>query len=334
MSHIPLQRVGPLAFLPAVLRDLDVSLESAFAGSGITADALQPDARMAYSDLVTLLERSAVVARCPHLGLLVGARSDYRALGPVGEMMACAPTLGDAFRDYVSVQIGYSRAALVYLQRVGDDFLIGYGLYAAGGLGRQVHDLVAAMGVNLVRSLTGGQVQPLRVLISAATPARASDYRQVLRATALFDQEHTGLIIAGRDMELPLPGAQPARRQQLRASIRTMMSGDIDDVAAQVRHFLRPRLMIGEADREAIAREMGLGPRTLARRLARSGTSFEAIKDEVRFAIARELLALTRLPVGRIAEALSYSTNSAFDHAFKRWSDISPTEFRILTKLD
>ncbi|MCK0209888.1 AraC family transcriptional regulator [Starkeya koreensis] len=86
--------------------------------------------------------------------------------------------------------------------------------------------------------------------------------------------------------------------------------------------------MTGEADREAVAREMGMGPRTLARHLARSGTSFEAIKDEVRFAIARELLTLTRLPVGRIAEALSYSANSAFDHAFRRWADMAPTDFR------
>ena len=171
-------------------------------------------------------------------------------------------------------------------------------------------------------------MQPLRVLISAGPPARPSDYRHVLKAPLLFDQEHTGLLIAGRSMETALPGAHPARRQKLRASLQAVMSRDIDNVAAQVRHLLRPRLMIGESDRESIAREMGLGPRTLARHLARAGTSFEAIKDEVRYAIACELLTLTRLPVGRIAEALSYSANSAFDHAFRRWADMAPTDFR------
>lgn len=327
MNHVPLQRVGPLACLPEVLGDLGASVEAAFAGSGISPDVLQPDARLPYPALIGLLEKAALVAGCPHLGLLVGARNDHRALGPVGEMMACAPTLGDAFRDYVGVQIGYSRGAVVYLQRSGDDYLVGYGLYT-GGIGRQVHDLVAAMGVNFVRSLTGGQVQPRQVLLGTEPPARLAHHRNLLRAPVLFDQEHTGILIAGRDMGHPLPGAHAQRRQRLRTAIETMLRGDLGDVAGQVRHILRPRLMTGEADREAVAREMGLSSRTLARHIARSGTSFEAIKDDVRFAVARELLSLTRMPVGRIAEVLAYATNSAFDHAFRRWSDMTPSDFR------
>lgn len=321
--------MGPVAELPGLLGELGVSLEEAFAGSDIEPDQLVPDARFAYPSLVGLIERSAQVARCPHLGLLLGARSDHRALGVVGEMMATAPTLGDAFRDYVGLQIGYSRGAVVYLQRVDDGYLVGYGLYDAGtGLGRQVYDLVVAMGCNMARALTGGRAQPLRVLECVGQPDNAALYRNVFKTTAVFDQEQTGIVIAAHDMALPLPGADPARRLQLRAAIQKMARGDLEDVAAQVRHALRPRLMLGEADRDAVARELGLGPRTLARRLARSGASFEAIKDEVRFTVARELLALTRLPVGRIAAALSYSANSAFDHAFLRWAGVATSQWR------
>ena len=320
--------MGPLAVLPALLGELGVSPEAAFAGSGLELQRFTAEARFAYPDLVAVLERSAALARCPHLGLLVGARNDHRALGVIGEMMACAPTLGDAFRDYIGLQIGYSRGAAVYLQQIDDDYFVGYGLYADVAAGRHVHDLVVAMGCNMVRALTGGRAHPLRVLASAGPPAHPAAYRGVLKTTALFDQEQTGIVIAARDMALPLPGADPARRAQLLGGIQKMVQGDLADVAARVRHLLRPRLMVGEAGRDAVAREMGLGPRTLARHLARSGTSFEAIKDEVRFAVARELLALTRLPIGRIAEALSYSANSAFDHAFTRWAGRAPSQWR------
>jgi len=321
--------VGPVAALPGLLRELGVSLEEAFAGSGIAPDQLVPDARFAYPSLVHLIEHAAQVARCPHLGLLLGARNDHRALGPIGEMMAGAPTLGDAFRDYVGLQIGYSRGAVVYLQRIDDGYFVGYGLYDAGaGLGRQVYDLVVAMGCNMVRALTAGRAQPLRALVSASPPKTLAPYRSVLKTTTAFDQEQTGIVISAQDMALPLPGANAARHAQLRASIQQMARGDLEDLGAQVRHALRPRLMLGEADRDAVARELGLGPRTLARHLARSGSSFEAIKDDVRFTVARELLALTRLPVGRIAEALSYATNSAFDHAFRRWAGVAPSQWR------
>lgn len=329
MTNVPSQRVGPVAALPALLGELGVSLDEAFAGSGIAPHELLPEARFAYPALVGLIERGARLARCPHLGLLLGARSDHRALGPVGEMMASAPTLGDAFRDYVGLQIGYSRGAVVYLQRLGDDYLIGYGLYDAGtGVGRQIHDLVVAIGCNMVRALTAGRAQPLRVLECVGPPDNLSAYRSVLKTSVVFDQEQTGVVISGHDMAMPLPGADPARHVQLRAALQEMLRGDLADIVGQVRHAIRPRLMLDEADRHAVARELGLEPRTLARRLARAGTSFEAIKDEVRFTVARELLALTRLPIGRVAEALSYSANSSFDHAFQRWAGVAPSQWR------
>ncbi|MBS7538879.1 AraC family transcriptional regulator [Ancylobacter lacus] len=335
MKNVPSQRVGPVAELPALLGELGVSLEEAFAGSGLTPEALQPEARLPFPALAGLIEHSARLARCPHLGLLLGARNDHRALGIIGEMMACAPTLGEALRDYVGLQLGYSRGAVAYLQRSGDDAIIGYGLYDAGaGRDRQVYDLVVAMGCNLVRSLSGGKAQPVRALQCVGPPDNPALYRSLLKTAISFDQEQTGLVVAGRDMALPLPGADPTRRLQLRAAIRTMVRGDLEDIAAQVRHTLRPRLMLDEADRDSVARELGFQPRTLARHLARVGTSFEAIKDEVRFTVARELLALTRLPVGRIAEALSYSANSSFDHAFHRWTGMAPSQWRAEQQQD
>jgi len=329
LPHVQTQRVGPVAELPGLLGELGVNLEEACAGTGIAPADLVPEARAPYAALVRLLERSAALARCPHLGLLVGARCDHRMLGVVGDMMACAPTLGEAFSDYVGVQLGYSRGAVVYLQRSGEDYVVGYGLYdSRTGPSRQVHDLIVAIGCNMVRSLTGGRAQVLRVLECVGPPETQAPHRSVLKATTLFDQEHTGIVLSARDMALPLPGHDPVRRNNLGTMIRQAMRGDLEDVAANVRHVLRPRLMIGATGRDAVARELGITGRTLARHLARAGTSFEAIKDEVRFTVARELLTLTRLPIGRIGEALSYSANSAFDHAFTRWAGMAPSQWR------
>ncbi|WP_231711606.1 AraC family transcriptional regulator ligand-binding domain-containing protein [Xanthobacter dioxanivorans] len=169
------------------------------------------------------------MARCPHLGLLVGARNDHRALGPIGEMMASAPTLGDAFRDYVGLQISYSRGAMVYLQNIGDDTLLGYGLYAFPGAGRQINDLVLAIGCNMVRSLTGGRADPLSTPASVGQPINIAPYRSALKTTTLFDQEHTAVEVSARDMALPLPGPirrdgcnfAPASRRRCGATSRT-----------------------------------------------------------------------------------------------------------------
>jgi AraC-like DNA-binding protein len=68
--------------------------------------------------------------------------------------------------------------------------------------------------------------------------------------------------------------------------------------------------------------------RTLSRRLASEGTSFQEILDDIRYAMARELLAVTDMPIGDIADALSYSAHGPFIDAFRRWSGIAPSVWR------
>lgn len=331
MQRTTCQRVGPAAALPALLTELGIPHDSVFAGFGLAPEQLMPDARYPLADLIALLERAAKLADCPHLGLLLGSRQDHRCLGAVGQMMSRAPTLGDALRDYVGVQMGYSRGAVVYLHRIGNEYRLGYGLYDAGAVaGRQVYDLVIALGCNFIRSLTEGRVRPLRVLQCCAVPDKPDRYRTATRTAISFDQEETCIVLAEDDMNVPLPRADAAERLQLRQLIAAAMDNGEESIAARVRHSLRPRLMIGEATRDRVARDLGYESRTLSRRLKAAGTSFELIKDQVRFNVARELLALTHMPVGSIGESLSYSTNSAFDHAFQRWAGISPSKWRAL----
>lgn len=329
MRDVPTQRVGPLAQLPELLAKLGVPLEDALAGTGIGADQLVPEARASLPALIAVLEQSATLARCGDLGLRLGTRQDLAFLGVMGEMMRRAPTLGDALRDYVGLQVGYSRGAVVYLQRIGDDFAFGYGVYqTAEPFGRQVYDLVIALGCTIVRELTGGQAKPLRLLQCCAPPEAPARYAAMLKAPVLFDQEQTCIVVSAADMRRPLPGADVAARDRIRDAIEKMVDGELADAAARARHILRPSLMIGEASHARVARALGLGPRTLTRRLAAAGTSFEEIKDEVRYNVARELLALTRQPVGQIAAALDYATSSAFNHAFRRWAGVSPSQWR------
>ncbi len=76
------------------------------------------------------------------------------------------------------------------------------------------------------------------------------------------------------------------------------------------------------------ARHLGVHPRTLRRALEREGTSFHEIKQQVRYAVARELLAVAALPAADIGVTLNFATPSAFVHAFRRWSGTTPGMWR------
>ena len=70
--------------------------------------------------------------------------------------------------------------------------------------------------------------------------------------------------------------------------------------------------------------------RPLTRKLAERGTSLRAIVDAVRTELARSrrYLLEEQVSIDEIARRLGFSEASAFNHAFKRWFGLGPTEFR------
>ncbi len=79
---------------------------------------------------------------------------------------------------------------------------------------------------------------------------------------------------------------------------------------------------------EEAAGEMNVSTRTLRRRLQSEGSGFKDILAHARMNVAIDLLENSDLLVEEIAYNLSYSNQSAFTHAFKRWTGISPIEYR------
>ena len=77
-----------------------------------------------------------------------------------------------------------------------------------------------------------------------------------------------------------------------------------------------------------ISRLLAIPARTLRRHLAVQGTSFRELLEEVRYEIARQLLADTDLSTAEIADALHYADASAFTRAFRRWTNSPPAAWR------
>jgi len=79
---------------------------------------------------------------------------------------------------------------------------------------------------------------------------------------------------------------------------------------------------------EQVSEEMGVSVRTLQRQLGAEGTTYSVLADETRVKIAQELLDESDLCLSEIAVRTGYSNLSNFNRAFRRWSGVSPGEFR------
>lgn len=78
----------------------------------------------------------------------------------------------------------------------------------------------------------------------------------------------------------------------------------------------------------AAARTAGFSVRTFQRRLAEAGPTYSQLLDEVRFAEARRRISDPRVRVKAVATALGFVEPASFTRAFRRWTGLSPREYR------
>jgi len=158
---------------------------------------------------------------------------------------------------------------------------------------------------------------------------RQATYREYFGCEAHFGMESGKFLFSSEFLDQPLPQSDPESsrhfQQQCQMLIAklTSQSHFIDDVRMLV--LARPGFF---PDIDYVAEKMGTSTRTLRRRLNEEGSSYRELMDEMRFGLAREYLAKTALPMEEISTLLGYTESGNFSHAFRRWSDQSPSQWR------
>jgi len=79
---------------------------------------------------------------------------------------------------------------------------------------------------------------------------------------------------------------------------------------------------------EEVAEHLYMGTRTLKRRLKALGMTYQELVDNTKKSLAIEYLTQTEKTVEDIGWSLGYSDPSNFGRAFRRWTELSPSNYR------
>lgn len=320
---------GPLA-IPEVLLHLGVDPGEVLASVGLDAHIFSdPEHPVPCTALGQLL--SACVARtsCRHFGLLVGERGGPSSLGLVGLLIRQAPDVATAIRQAALYLHLHDRAAVLVLSAHDGVARMAYAIYTPGvASSEQIGEAAIAIACNVIRYLCGDAWTPTEVLLAGRRPADVRPYRRFFRAPVRFDADQNALVFPATVLDQRLPHADPEAQRLLLDEVRRLDQEVALDFQTKVRRVLRAGLIVGRCSADRTAALFAMQRRTLSRRLAAEGTSFEALLAEIRYEAARQLLTDTAMPVRQIAEAIGYADVSVFTRAFKRWSATTPTEWR------
>jgi AraC-like DNA-binding protein len=319
--------VGLFGAVPELARELGADPEALLRSVGLAPRDLEDPARhVPYAAIVALLHEAVQRSGCAHAGLLAGRMWRMDDLGLLGRMMAHAPTVGDALRICVVYQHLNSSGGMAYLIRRGSHVDYGYAVYQPGlEHTAAMYDALLAGGMSFLRELCGPQFAPSEVLFSHPRPADPQPYRNLFRVTPRFNSEASALRFPATWLDKPLAGHDPAR---LRRALDEAERGGRGNLVQRVCRALRLTLLQGRNSGDEVAQMLAMHRRTLNRRLKASGTTFQAVLDEVRFEVARELLDDHAIALDDIAAALGYAGVSPFMRTFRRWTGTTPGQWR------
>lgn len=319
-----------LRFFPELVADLGGD-STALLAQVVGTDTVG-DKPSNYRQMIHLMEAAAAALSCPDFGLRLALRQRGADMfGPLGDAMRNAPTFGAAI-DYVcSHNSAHSLAAAVWLRRFPSvrHVFVGHDVLLDGVPNRaQSMEHILLVGHLFAMELTGGRARARRVHFRHQPLSSTKTYRRYFGCPVHFGQNEDGLSFSERDLASPILDRDADAFAAVTAFIDREFSRYHPPLHAQVRGVVMQWLWTAHCTNERVAIELGLHPRTLHRRLAAEGTSFQKIKDEVRRDIMRYYLEQTELDFSVISEKLGFSEQSVMTRSCNQWFGASPTRLR------
>ncbi len=191
-------------------------------------------------------------------------------------------------------------------------------------------DLFMASTLKLGRMLTAMEHMPVEIrLCRDGSAEMRAEFEAFFGCPVEFRAEENSLLIPHSWMNTPLPMANPELARQNDKVVMEYLRGfDGARISEKVRAELISRLPAGEPARGDVSSVLNMSEKTLQRRLRDEDTSYQQILDETRNELAKQYLSERQLSVCDVTFRLGFSDQSSFTRAFKRWTGVSPGEFR------
>ena len=323
-------RISVARHLPQVLRDFGLDVAEVLATTGLRPDLFDdPENLIDYADFQRLLVTSEQMARCDYIGLLVGQGNRLADFGLAGRAALCTTNAGEALRTFARHFNLHSSATTVSVLTAGGFARLVYAISVSGLTDtRQLQLGAVAVAYNILQELCGKQWAPAVVTFATRAPANLRPLHHFFRAPLRFDSSESAVVFEQHWLDQPLAPVDPALRRQVQAEVDARQAAIEADFPATVRHILRKQIISGSTGMDDTSALLGIHRRTLDRHLHRHGVRYRELLESVKEEVARQLLRDTRMQVQQIAEALQFSTPANFTTAFRRWTGVTPSEYR------
>jgi len=317
----------------AVLRKRNVPVAPLLTRAGIPeGDIDNPHGRISALAQGKLLEYTAEALGDNEFGLHLAEQANPREAGLLFYVASAAEHVGDALALTARYcRIGNEAERLRFNQSsenmIVETTFVGLPRHFAW----QNTEFVIAATIKALREMAGRHFQPAQVTFTLARNLELPEFERFFGCPVEFSARADQFTLSNETLALPLitedhhllealrPICEEAakERKTVRGTLRSLVENEVQKV-----------LHHGKANRQRVAKALGLSERTLSEGLAAEDTSFDHVVDHLRHSLALQYVKERHISLDQIAWLLGYEGPTSFNYAFARWTGRSASQVR------
>ena len=316
----------------AVSRGLDANKIQII--TGVTRkDLINPESRLPEELAATIWKMLGDAYPQQNLSLhMASATPLSQFFGQLSQIIQYADNLRSAietliqYRSIISDQLHLSLVesnseAILQAYHPIDEIDGGYGIEAGLALLKRAFENVIGMQLPLVKVCFRHK--------SLVLPYIYEDYFQ---APVVFHQQYNGFVFQRETLDLPTVQKDNYLFQYIQKNLDILQDywhlNYQPSHLSQLYHAIHHNAQVADYSVNGLAKQLNISVRVLQRQANENGFTIKHILDNAREAKAKQLLMDRQLNLDTISMLLGYSDDRAFRRAFKRWTGLTPAQFR------
>jgi AraC-like DNA-binding protein len=179
--------------------------------------------------------------------------------------------------------------------------------------------------------LIGKNIELLEVSFQAPAPSNTRYLEQLFKCDLRFEQPANSFRFPSNYLQAPLVHTEESLKEFLRnAPYHLLASNEEDDksIISQMKRIIGNDFSRDFLSVVDMASHLNMSVRTLRRRLKNVGTTYQQFKDNLRCDAAKSYLNRPELKINAVSALLGFDEPSAFHRSFKKWTEMTPGDYR------
>jgi AraC-like DNA-binding protein len=317
----------------AVLRKRNIELAPLLRRVGLSErDLDNRQGRISANAQAKLLECAADALGDSAFGLHLAQQANLREAGLLFYVTSAARTIGETLPLYERYCRIVNEAVRVKPLRIQNGVIVEINFV---GLSRhhfrQNVEFVLAANLKGMRENVGRNIRPIGVTFAHPRNSNLPEFERFFGCPVEYGSASDQWSFSDETLAVPLITEDPHLLETLQPfcdQAARERNTAVGTLRSSVENELQKLLPHGKANRQTVARALGMSERTLSRKLAGEGTTYDELVDQLRRSLALQYIKAPSISVSQIAWLLGYEGSTSFSHAFVRWTGRSPSAVR------